>query len=231
MKRVLLCLNWIIIVLLLNITNFAKGQQADSKVMMPSIFGEYSGKSKKGLAQGYGIAQGIDKYEGQFSKGFPHGRGTYTWADGSIYDGQWSDGLKDGKGKLIIPTLKGDSVITGFWRKGKFIGIKFIQPFEVGTNIGVVRYAFHKISEEGNDVIIKIMINGLVNQDIEAYSIAYDSGQEYKSGSNNGLQNVSFPLMVKVRYRTWNRLHTSQSDVVIDFKINESGRWEVVLSN
>ena len=33
----------------------------------------------------YCIAQGIDHYEGQSSKGIPEGKGTYKWADVTAY--------------------------------------------------------------------------------------------------------------------------------------------------
>ena len=43
-------------------------QQTDCKVTMPKLSGTYTGGCKKGLAQGKGIAQGVDRYEGQFYK-------------------------------------------------------------------------------------------------------------------------------------------------------------------
>src|SRR5450759_600491 len=192
------------------LTNYAHGQQTGCKVLLPAIAGSYFGKCKNGLAQGTGIAQGIDRYQGQFYKGLPQGRGTYTWANGSVFQGQWSDGLKEGKGKLVIPTSKGDSIITGHWKKDNYAGTQLFQPFKIERSLGVTRYGFHNISGQGKDVIIKIMIGGVVNQDIEEFSLAYDSGDEFKMGGSTGLQNVIFPLLVKVTYRTWNQLHTNQ---------------------
>jgi hypothetical protein len=31
-----------------------------------------------------------NKYEGDFKKGKAHGTGVYNWANGEIYDGEWS---------------------------------------------------------------------------------------------------------------------------------------------
>ena len=40
-----------------------------------------------------------DKLTGNYSLGKPEGFCTHIWADGSIYEGEFVNGLKDGKGK------------------------------------------------------------------------------------------------------------------------------------
>ena len=40
-----------------------------------------------------------DKYVGQFSRNKRNGYGQYFFANGNIYDGNWSDGKQDGQGK------------------------------------------------------------------------------------------------------------------------------------
>ena len=72
---------------------------------------------------------------------------------------------------------------------------------------------------------------GLENSEIEGLSLAYTSGEEYRSGSEIGIQNVRFPLDVKIKYRAWNQLHTAQYDVVFEFTIIELGTWEVTITN
>ena len=39
--------------------------------------------------------------------------------DGSLYEGEWSDGLRDGRGTLLLPS--GDQ-LNGTWRKGLIAG-------------------------------------------------------------------------------------------------------------
>ena len=75
------------------------------------------------------------------------------------------------------------------------------------------------------------MLGSVENTEIEDLSLAYSSGQEYQTGSWIGIQNPNFPIDVKIRYRTWNQLHTVQLDVIYEFTINESGTWEVMLAN
>ncbi|MDZ7635813.1 MAG: hypothetical protein U5L72_15815 [Bacteroidales bacterium] len=45
---------------------------------------------KRGLVDGAGEALGTDHYQCSFKKGLPHGKGTYAYADGSLYEGMWS---------------------------------------------------------------------------------------------------------------------------------------------
>ena len=49
---------------------------------------------------------------GFFSEGCPQGKGTYKWADGTVYEGDWLDGEKHGKG--TFKDANGD-VYEGDW--------------------------------------------------------------------------------------------------------------------
>jgi hypothetical protein len=207
--------------------NYAFGQLIDCKVIMPDISGSYSGGCKKGLAHGNGIAQGKDRYEGQFIKGVPDGRGTYTWADGAFYEGQWRNGLKDGKGRLVI----GDSILTGFWRDNRYMGEELIASYVIKSNVGVSRYTVKRTIGSLPGVKLRIMQGGADNHGIDDFSLAYDSGDEYRLGPMYGIQNVLFPLNVHVRYRTWNAFRTAQYRVFFEFTINEPGSWDVVITN
>ena len=40
-------------------------------------------------------------YVGNFKGVLPHGKGKYTWSDGTIYEGDWEDGKITGKGQII----------------------------------------------------------------------------------------------------------------------------------
>jgi hypothetical protein len=39
-----------------------------------------------------------DTYEGFFKDDLPHGKGAYRWANGSIFEGNFIDGMRQGYG-------------------------------------------------------------------------------------------------------------------------------------
>jgi len=206
---------------------YVHAQPSTCKVLMESISATYSGKCRKGLAHGMGIAQGIDHYRGQFNKGLPNGQGIYTWSDGSYYDGQWKAGMKEGKGKMIFA----DSVVTGFWKNDQFVGEMVDAPYKVIYSLSVPRYSFSKSSPAGYLIRLRIMQGGSDNATIEDFSLAYTSGDEYRNGPYFCVQNITFPVDVKVKYRAWNQLRTSQFNVIFEFTISEPGTWDVTISN
>ncbi len=214
-------------IVLLAIGSTLYGQTGDCKVTMTSISGSYTGSCKKGYAHGKGIAQGVDRYEGQFIKGLPDGQGTYRWASGVFYQGAWKSGMREGEGKMVYP----DSTVTGFWKADKYQGAKLIQPYTIITSMSVSRYTITKSSDKNAGIRLRITQGGLDNISIEDFSLAYDSGSEYRSGNIYGIENTRFPLTVKVKYRSWNQLMTTQYNVIFEFVINQPGSWEIVLVN
>jgi len=215
------------LILLLTFGNYVYAQQVDCKVIKAEISETYSGGCKNGLAQGKGIAKGIDHYEGQFTKGLPNGRGTYTWASGTYYEGQWENGLREGEGKMVYK----DSVVSGFWKKDSYLGEKIIAPYQIIYSLSVARFNIMKSISTIDGVKIRIMQGGSDSVNIEDFSLISDSGNEYRSGNIFGIQNPMFPLSVKVKYRAWNQLLTSQYNVIFEFIINYPGSWDVVLTN
>ena len=57
-----------------------------------------------------------EKYVGEFKNGKYHGQGTFTWADGNKYVGEWKDGNRHGQGTL---TYTDGRVDKGIWKDGK----------------------------------------------------------------------------------------------------------------
>ena len=81
------------------------------------------GECKDGYVHGQGTLQwyknGEPKgiYVGSFSQGKFHGKGIYTFANGSKYDGEYKYDKKHGLGKLTL--VKGDNGIAFYANKGK----------------------------------------------------------------------------------------------------------------
>jgi hypothetical protein len=220
-------INRLLFVLLLIIGSNLYAQTSDCKVNNSSISGSYTGGCKNGLASGKGVAQGIDRYEGQFEKGLPSGRGTYKWANGIYYEGQWKNGMREGEGKMVYP----DSLISGFWKEDKYVGKKKLVPYEIISISSIARYTITKNADRNNTVKFRIKQGGLDNISIENFSMFFDSGSEYRSGNIYGIENISYPVIIKIKYRTWNQLMTAQSDVRFEIEIKEPGSWDIILFN
>lgn len=62
-------------------------------------------------------------------KGKRNGRGTFWWADGSWYEGQFRDGVQSGYG--VLHRDGGHVEYEGSWHNGMFDG-KGVQYFENG---------------------------------------------------------------------------------------------------
>ncbi len=225
-KSIIMLKRLIIFIILISST-YSYAQQTDCKVMKPEISGTYTGGCRKGLASGKGIAQGVDRYEGQFSKGLPDGKGTYRWASGVYYEGSWSKGLRDGEGRMVYP----DSTVTGVWKGDRYMGKKMSAPYRIISSLSVSRYTFTKSADKNNIVTIRIMQGGMDNISIEDFSLAYDSGTEYRTGNFYGIESIKFPVTIKVKYRSWNQLMTSQYNVIFEFVIDQPASWNVIIVN
>lgn len=105
--------------------------QETCKVSMQAIQGKYEGECKDGKANGEGKAEGVDKYSGSFKNGYPEGMGEYKWVNGDKYVGNFRKGQLDGKGEMNYATKAGkDSVVSGFWKKNRYVGI-YEHPYDV----------------------------------------------------------------------------------------------------
>ncbi len=90
-----------------------QGEFVQCRVLDTDIQGEYTGECKKGLAEGYGVSIGEDKYEGHFRKGELSGKGKYTWSNGDVYQGNFRHGKMNGQGKY---TWENGSVYLGNYK-------------------------------------------------------------------------------------------------------------------
>jgi len=219
--------NILVLMLLFFSGNLIYSQVSDCKVAMPRISGTYTGECKKGLAHGTGMAQGIDRYEGEFRKGLPQGRGVYRWADGTFYEGYWKMGLREGAGKMIFP----DSTVTGYWKADKYVGKEDTKPYEILQTRYVARSTFSKTANSPSQVKVRLTMGGSPNVTVQDFSMVYTSGDEFRMGTVYGIQNVTFPINVRITYLTWNVMHTVQTNVTFEFKINQTGNWDVNIQN
>jgi hypothetical protein len=207
--------------------NIAYPQENDCKVLKPAISDSYTGDCRNGLADGKGVARGIDYYEGQFDKGLPSGKGTYKWADGTYYEGHWENGNREGAGKMVYR----DSTVTGYWKDDIYAGKKLVPPYEVMRTMSVSRYNIIKSVGAADEVRIRILQGGADNRSVSNLSITSSSGDEFRTDRVYGLEKVKFPLDVKVRYTSRTMFGTSQFTVNFDFRINEPGVWDVTITN
>jgi hypothetical protein len=219
---------WLILILVSGSMLYA---QKTCQVLMPEISGSYTGKCKKGLANGRGLAIGTDTYEGRFSKGLPDGKGKYTWADGRIFEGTFKEGVIEGQGTMIYPRTGEDSVVTGIWQGETYYGPVPVPSYKIGRTMSVVRYTIRKINDMGSGVRIGIFLGGNYNVELTDFSLVSDTGEQIMLGQRYAIQNAVVPYSVYLKYRTWNHLHTQQHDVIFEFTINEPGTFEVAIHN
>lgn len=222
--------NTILALLLLFSVPFLLRAQNDCKVLMHEIDSIYTGKCKKGLANGKGIAQGKDAYEGRFKKGWPDGGGTYSWSSGEVYKGNFIEGIKDGEGVYTFTINGQDTVLSGLWKNDIYIGPIPEKP-KVHQQVSVDRYNFKKLSNVQNRVLIDFYQNGGRNARITDLLIAGDSGYESTLGHSKGYIDMNFPFTMLIKYTTPNKLQTRTVYCIFELTIYEAGDWRVDLFN
>ncbi len=147
-------------------------------ISVDALKGQYIGDCKKGKAAGKGTAIGIDSYTGDFKNGYPDGQGKYTWKNGNWYEGFWKDGLFEGQGTLSKISKPDSVVLTGIWKKGKYVG-RYEKP-----------YIVHSITNSINDVNIRKLNNTVSEITITVKSI---TGGGLSPGLNPIISNPVLP--------------------------------------
>ena len=77
-------------------------------------------RNDKGQYHGLGYLINLDYfYIGMFKDGHMHGYGTYTYANGNKYEGEWIASKRHGKGTMLY---KDRSKYEGYFEKGHYHG-------------------------------------------------------------------------------------------------------------
>jgi len=202
--------------------------QDSCRVLKHEISGKYQGQCKKGLANGKGFAEGIDKFEGRFKNGFPNGQGIYTWANGDTYNGIFKNGQKHGEG--TFKKNGADSVLHGIWKNDIFIKKILAMPYKIYIARDFDRYSITKI-RDGNKVSLKLHQMGMSNTDLSEFTFFADNGLYQTIGNTYIYYQVIFPVHIKISYTTKNKLKTSDINPVLEVIIYEAGEWEIILNN
>jgi hypothetical protein len=224
-----------VIAIIISVTHILQAQnESDTiqncKVLKENISLIYKGGCKDGLAHGNGIAVGIDKYDGKFKKGLPHGFGIYTKPTGEKFVGYFKEGNKHGKGKYSFLFNGRDSTINGFWKNDSLIKIIIPPYYKVDKNINVTRYSIQKMSN-GDRVMFSFLQNGVQNTTITSFHLNSSKGTPITIGSKQGFENIEFPVTFRVTYITLNSLRTTTQRVEFEVTINQPGDWVVTLHN
>lgn len=210
----------------------SSGFQSGCKAIINDEIVDYEGDCRKGFAHGKGKTLGEEYYEGSFKKGRPSGAGTYYYANGNVFEGSWKRGLKDGEGTLTMVSLNApDSVLTGFWDKGKYLGERRAKiAYRVLRNEQVRRYRIEKINDIENAIEIRITRNAVRWNGYQNMVMMGNPGVEYNSGNQVGYKNIAvFPFEGSVSMRVPNLFNSSSYAVLFEFQINEPGRWIVTI--
>lgn len=226
MKQIL----YSILISIFLVSPFSLSAQKSCKVLVPEIDSVYTGKCKKGLANGKGTAIGIDSYVGKFSKGYPNGHGTYTWANGDAYTGSWKEGKRSGEGKLTLRLQETDSIIDGMWEDDKYMGKKPKAP-KVKHKVSIDRYSFKKTGGTKDRVLINFMQNGMRNTTITNFSMSTSNGIETNLGHSIGYDFIEFPVTIRINYMTMNKLKSEEYQAIFEFEISEPGDWLLEIHN
>lgn len=217
------------LVILLVATSGIHAQEACT-VLLPQISGSYEGDCKKGLAHGQGKAKGTDQYEGQFRNGLPDGKGTYLWSTGEKYTGQWKNGKRNGIGEYTFPDNGKDTTNRGQWVDDKYTGPVIPKPSVIQKE-GIDRYSFQKNGELRKRVLINFYQNGMRNTVLNNLLLSSSSGYETTLGISTGYDEVTFPVTIKISYTTLNKLNSMPVSVRFEFEISEPGDWVVDIHN
>ena len=86
------------------------GTSAKAQIYSPQLAGYY----------GFGtVMYNYGYYQGNLVNGVAHGNGTFYFRDGTIFEGSFSNGWRNGPGVLANPR---NGYVSGCWSNGQYLG-------------------------------------------------------------------------------------------------------------
>ena len=202
--------------------------QDQCAVLLKGIADRYEGACKNGLADGEGEAWGTDHYRGSFRKGLPHGKGTYNYADGSVYVGTWARGLRQGEGRLTFRSHGADSIREGVWKNDEYSGKVPEGPgYKLIMSRAIERYRVYRYSD-GNE--IRVLLKPITSGSLEVSNLQIIGSSGYESeflNSQMEFKNCDYPFRLRVTFNKWSKLKTMRVDATIELEILRPGVWLV----
>lgn len=212
----------------------ASAQNPDCKVLADSLKGTYAGGCKSGKADGAGKATGTDSYDGEFKNGLPDGKGKYSWKNGDVYEGSFKKGLKEGYGELRKNSGNKDSVLTGFWKKDVYKG-KFEKPYIVhNTTSEVSRVEVNKTGNADKTITVSVtLLTGTGNQNTrDNKTVMVMTDVQIIKGvflykSSSTISNKDVTIFRGVDFPFRARFYFGNASV--DVEIFEPGEWDILV--
>jgi len=204
--------------------------QNPCNVLAPKISDFYSGECKKGLAHGIGEAFGVDQYRGDFRKGLPQGIGTYIWHTGDRYEGSWEKGLRHGYGIFTMNYMGRDSILSGVWKKDRFIGEETLHDYDILYRNGVGRVTCTRMGKTPTYIKLKFTRSGEASSGvITDLLLTGSSGSESITDTMIGFEHVDFPFEGRVTFSAPNAFHSALLSCDVRFVIHKPGAWTVTI--
>lgn len=218
------------LLLLLIIVSLVVSAQESCKVLLPALDSLYTGDCKNGLANGSGEAWGNYYYKGKFSNGYPHGVGRAKYPDGTVYNGLWKNGLRNGRGTLTFREDGREVEKTWMWKNDEKQKEIIPPSYRIISqrNIGRLR-----IYDQGgtNSVWFYPKSDGGVISGIQDFLMSASGGKEIIDIQKIGYEEVTFPFKGSIKYKAWNKLRTVEQEIFLEIEIEKSGNWMVEIQN
>lgn len=231
----------LVIIIVFVILSTCGNAQYSCKVLIENLQGQYNGECKKGLADGEGAAKGVDTYIGSFKKGFPHGYGVYTFANGSSYIGNFRSGKKDGYGLLKMIVGSGDIVQNyGLWLADSLVvanDSKALFHVKEKKGIKVIDPKITKDVSVKSQIWINFMVDGVPDKSVLIKDVEISNGVRINTEERSLNTLVAFdgikefPVTFKLTYQIRKTDQLFLVDCVAEITLLTNGLWEINLNH